>query len=398
MSRRALVVLFLTVFIDLLGFGIVIPLLPVYADQLQASDLAIGLLLASFSFMQFLFAPVWGRLSDRIGRRPILLMGLASSCIFYGVFALASHEASLTLMFLARIGGGVAGATIPTAQAYIADVTEPEARAGRMALLGMAFGLGFTFGPLVGAGTVGWVRSGHLPVGPGLAASLLSGFAFLIGLAWLPEPPQRRQTAATVARERFAWSVLWSSQVARSVRWLVLCSFLVTLAFANFETTLSRYVKDVFGVGYRELFLLFAAVGFTLAVAQGVIVRPLVRRIHELPMIAIGCVLLIVGLTGLAAAASTGKWLYLIVPTVLTVTGYAALPPSLQALMSRRSSEQVQGTVLGIGQSASAMARILGPVVGNLLYAVNPAHNLPYTSGAVIAAVVLLLSTTLGRS
>ncbi len=398
MSRRALLVLFLAVFIDLLGFGIVIPLLPVYADQLQASDLTIGLLLASFSFMQFLFAPVWGRLSDRIGRRPILLMGLASSCLFYGLFALASYEASLWLMFVSRIGGGIAGATIPTAQAYIADVTEPEKRASRMALLGMAFGLGFTFGPLIGAGTVGWASTGHLPVGPGLAASVLSGSAFLIGLAWLAEPRTRRPTAETVVRERLAWSVLWSDQVGRSVRWLVLCSFLVTLAFANFETTLSRYVKDVFGFDYRQLFLLFAGIGCTLAIAQGALVRPLVKRIHELPMIVLGCTLLIVGLVGLAAAASSGRWLYLVVPTLLTVTGYAALPPSLQALMSRRSSEHVQGTVLGIGQSASAMARILGPVVGNLLYAANAAHNLPYTSGAVIAGVVLVLSATLGRS
>ena len=397
MSRRALLVLFLAVFVDLLGFGIIIPLLPLYADQLDASDVAIGLLLASFSLMQFLCAPLWGRLSDRVGRRPILLLGLGSSCVFYGLFAFASWQASLLWMFVARIGAGMAGATIPTAQAYIADVTAPQRRARRMALLGMAFGLGFTFGPLIGAVAVGWVGPGQLPVGPGVAASGLSGTAFLIGLFWLPEPPRRRPVQTTVAASRFVWSVLWSRRVSRSVPWLVASSFLVTLAFANFETTLSRYVKDVFGFSYRQLFLLFAGVGLTLAVAHGALVRPLVSRMRELPTIVLGCLLLGAGMAGLALAAAYNSKASLVGPALLTVVGYAALPPSLQALLSRRSDAEVQGAVLGVGQSASALARILGPIMGNVLYSLHPAHNLPYTSGALIAGLVLLLSVTVCR-
>ncbi len=146
----SLLVIFLTVFVDLLGFGMVIPLLPIYAEQftLDESGLQLGLLMASFSAMQFLFAPMWGRLSDRIGRRPVLMIGLAGSVLFYALFGFATVLGSIRLLFVARIGAGIAGATISTAQAYIADTTSLQNRAKGMALIGAAFGLGFTFGPL----------------------------------------------------------------------------------------------------------------------------------------------------------------------------------------------------------------------------------------------------------
>jgi MFS family permease len=151
-GKGSLLVLFLTVFVDLLGFGMVMPLLAIYADQfaLDASGWSIGLLMASFSLMQFIFAPVWGMISDRIGRRPILMLGLAGSVVFYGIFAWASWVSSLTWLFVSRIGAGICGATIPTTQAYIADTTTPEKRSHGMALIGMAMGFGFTFGPLLG--------------------------------------------------------------------------------------------------------------------------------------------------------------------------------------------------------------------------------------------------------
>ncbi len=149
--RGSLLVIFLTVFIDLLGFAMVLPLLPLYGEQFHASDATLGLLMASFSAMQFLFAPLWGRLSDRIGRRPVLLLGLAGSIVFYTLFGVATVMESLTGLFLTRIGAGIAGATISTAQAYIADTTSLQNRTKGMALIGAAFGLGFTFGPLLGA-------------------------------------------------------------------------------------------------------------------------------------------------------------------------------------------------------------------------------------------------------
>jgi len=148
--RASLLVLFLTVFIDLLGFGIVLPLLPIYADQMTDAKWMVGVLMASFSAMQFLFSPLWGRISDRIGRRPVIMIGLAGSVVFYALFGYATWAKDMTMLFVSRIGAGIAGATIATAQAYIADSTTMQGRTKGMALIGAAFGLGFTFGPLVG--------------------------------------------------------------------------------------------------------------------------------------------------------------------------------------------------------------------------------------------------------
>src|SRR6476659_888059 len=186
----SLLVIFLTVFIDLLGFGMVLPLLPIYASDFGLAEHGwqLGMLMASFSLMQFLFAPLWGRLSDRIGRRPVLMVGLLGSVVFYALFGVASIYRSLLLLLVARIGAGIAGATISTAQAYIADTTTPQTRARGMALIGAAFGLGFTFGPLLAAAAI--LSSGtnvsNSPW-PGFVASGLSAVALLLAIFRLPE-------------------------------------------------------------------------------------------------------------------------------------------------------------------------------------------------------------------
>ncbi len=188
-SKAPLLIIFLTVFIDLIGFGIVMPLLPIYAKRFgtDAHGWQIGLLMASFSAMQFIFSPLWGRLSDRIGRRPVLMVGLAGSVVFYALFGVATTMESLALLFTARIGAGIAGATISTAQAYIADVTTLEKRAKGMALIGAAFGIGFTFGPLLGAGFVSSELDGAPSPMPGYIASGLSGLALLSSIFVLGE-------------------------------------------------------------------------------------------------------------------------------------------------------------------------------------------------------------------
>ncbi|MCA9148567.1 MAG: MFS transporter, partial [Planctomycetales bacterium] len=188
LRRGSLLVIFLTVFIDLLGFGIVLPLLPIYAKRftLDPSGLQLGLLMASFSAMQFFFAPVWGRVSDRIGRRPVIMVGLLGSIIFYSLFGIATIRRSMLLLFVSRIGAGLAGATISTAQAYIADCTTLEQRPRGMALIGMAFGLGFTFGPLLGFLAVPDAAQEPGPM-PGFAAAILSAIALLLAIFVLPE-------------------------------------------------------------------------------------------------------------------------------------------------------------------------------------------------------------------
>ena len=225
--RSALLIVFLVVFIDLLGFGIVLPLLPLYGDDYLNAYLPgganspeggaiLGLLMSSFSFMQFIFAPIWGRVSDRIGRRPILLTGLVGSVLFYALFGYASDlpttsaGLALALLFAARIGQGVAGATIATAQAVIADCTTPDKRRHGMALIGAAFGIGFTFGPLVGAGALALFPQHRGATG--YAAALLSGIALILAIRLCRKP-------AISSKPRHAVSGLISARCAR--RWAI---------------------------------------------------------------------------------------------------------------------------------------------------------------------------------
>ena len=222
-----LVIIFLTVFIDLLGFGIIIPLLPFYAESYGASAFMVGLLGTSFSLMQFVFSPVWGRISDRIGRRPIILLGLAGSCASYLVLALAQ---SLAVIFVARIIGGIAGANIPTAQAYIADVTTPENRAKGMGLVGAAFGLGFIFGPALGG-----VLSHFGPAAPMWCASALCGANLLAAYFLLPESRHANPDRATLGR----LEALRRATRDRRLMLLLALYFIVTAAFSGFEATLA---------------------------------------------------------------------------------------------------------------------------------------------------------------
>src|SRR6476469_9956638 len=211
-SRGSLLVIFLTVFIDLLGFGMVLPLLPIYAKNFGVKEAGweIGLLMSSFSAMTFIFAPLWGRLSDRIGRRPVLIVGLAGSVGFYILFGVATVFRSMALLFVARIGAGIAGATIPAAQAYIADVTSLQNRAKGMALIGAAFGLGFTFGPLLGAAALLFSGSVETSPWPGFVAAILSGIAALLAVFLLPESlrPGSHHAGHAIIDGR-AWQDAW---------------------------------------------------------------------------------------------------------------------------------------------------------------------------------------------
>jgi MFS family permease len=437
-SRSALLVVFLVVFIDLLGFGIVLPLLSVIAESYvervvgvepgarAATEgtvgLVIGLLMSSFSLMQFLFAPVWGRVSDRVGRRPILLLGLAGSVVFYLLFGYAASlpvetaaGLALALFFVARTGAGIAGATIATAQAVIADCTPPEKRKHGMALIGAAFGIGFTFGPLVGAGSQ-YLYPNRLDF-IGYSAAGLSLLALALGLVLLPETRQ----FATVPPVRRKWldrSALRLVLGNPAVAPVVLVFFMATLGFGGFETTLALLLKDAFGFEPRGSFLMFAYVGFVLLITQGVIYRRLAARVSEPTFMGLGILFMAGGVAALGAVSyfahqpldltarpqsDAGRiWeLPLLTPLLLGLTsavvGFAFLTPSAQALISRRSPADRQGEVLGVNQSASALARILGPVTGVTLYKLTATHLLPYLFGAALLALMLPLLPRIRR-
>lgn len=403
MSRSPLLVIFLVVFIDLLGFGIVLPLLPRYGEHFEADKMTLGFLMASFSAMQFLFAPLWGRLSDRVGRRPVLLVGLLGSTLSYFFFARITEfgnsgpiwgQSPIFWLFVTRIAAGIAGATIPTAQAYISDVTDAKNRGKGMALIGAAFGIGFTFGPLLGAFFVPDAKDAPPSAAPGYVAAVLSGLSFLAAMLLLPE--SLKPGSGTASRGWFNVGA-FQAALARPYVGLILFSiFITTFAFAQFESTLSLFTEHM-GLGPRANFFVFAYIGFVLTIAQGGLVRQLMPKLGEYRLAVIGVALMAVGLACIGLATfpqdANNAFRFLIAILPISVVGFSATTPSLHSLLSLNTHEDEQGGTLGVGQSMSALARILGPVVGLSLQKYDVA--LPYWVGAGLLAVSLLMITQL---
>ncbi|MDA1053328.1 MAG: MFS transporter [Planctomycetota bacterium] len=399
--KGSLLVIFLTVFVDLLGFGMVIPLLPIYADQFTVDELGwqLGALMASFSVMQFFCAPLWGRLSDRIGRRPVLMIGLAGSVVFYFLFGVATVFKSLPLLFVARIGAGIAGATISTAQAYIADTTSLENRAKGMALIGMGFGLGFTFGPLLGFLAVPNQNAEPGPW-PGYAAAILSAIA--LGLAAFLLPESRRADSEAAGRKIFDAHAFRVALSIPSVALILVAMFVCIFSFGNFETTLSMLIKggeevtSPFEFSWRDVCLTYAFIGFTLALVQGGVVRRLAGRISEGTLAATGALIEVVGFGLMLAAISGGSTGMLFGALVVVVTGFSFMQPNLNALLSRRSDPEKQGMILGVGQSVSSLARIFGSGLGIPLLKLQIA--MPYYVATGLMGLGLLLVVVASRA
>ena len=398
-SRGSLAAIFLIVFIDLLGFGMVLPLLPIYAESfgVQEHGWEIALLMSSFSAMQFLFAPLWGRLSDRVGRRPILLLGLLGSVVFYALFGLAAIWQSLGWLFVARIGAGISGATIATAQAYIADVTTLQSRAKGMALIGAAFGLGFTFGPLIGAASLVFSTS-EKAVGtspwPGYAASALSLIALVLAAFVLPE--SLRPGHAVKHHSAFDFGAWRDAFSTATVPALLITSFVSVVSFGAFETTLSLLLSGTpFSLTFPQVLLYFAFIGFTLTLAQGFLVRRLSGRVSETKMALAGCVITIAGLVLLGVTSQGSSIPWLMVASAVQVTGFALMTPSLQSLISRRSDPAKQGGILGVSQSTSALARICGPLISVPLFFYE--RTFPYWAAALMMAAAMAIFAVFSR-
>ena len=378
-----LIIIFLTVFIDLLGFGIIIPLLPFYAESYGANALTVGLLGTVYSLMQFAFAPVWGRWSDRIGRRPIILIGLIGSCASYLVLALAG---SLSVIFAARIIGGIAGANIPTAQAYIADITTPENRARGMGLVGAAFGLGFIFGPALGGVLT------HLgPSAPMWVASTLCFANFLAAWFLLPE-----SKSASDARQQLGRLDLFRRSFGTpKLLTLLLLYFVISMAFSGFESTFALFSERRFGFTSTTIGYVFAFVGLVLSLVQGVLVGHVVRLTgeHRLIPAAVGVIALGLALVPLAQS----------VPMLLAATGVLACGmgfngPSMSAMISRLTDPSDQGGVLGLAQSLASLGRIVGPAWGGFLFD-RFGPTTPYLSAATIMSVACVVAlASLSRS
>ena len=365
-------IVFTTVVIDLIGFGIVIPILPIYAHDLGASPTVIGALASSYALMQFLFAPLWGRLSDRYGRRPIILVALAGSAISSLLIGFAT---SIAFLFVARILNGISGASYSAAQAYVADVTTPEERAKGMGLIGAAFGLGFVLGPAIG----------------GLCAIVDPRFPFFVAagvaalnlvLAWRRLPEPERRPAARSSQRELLRAAFRDGRIAP----MIAITFLGTFAFVGMEQTFALLGEARFDFGLVETGLVFTYIGVIVVVVQGKVIGPLVARLGERRVMLTGLVL-----TGAALgllAVTTHLWALFPVMALLAASGLVF--PTVTSLVSKAVSDADQGGMLGLLASSSGIARVAGPLAAGAMFEFDV--PLPYIVGAALFGVCLVIA------
>jgi len=349
-SRKPVYILLAVIVIDLIGFGIAIPVLPFLAKDQGANGAVVGLLLASYAAMQFLFAPVWGRVSDRIGRRPVILITIAgtSACLL-----LLGLSESIVFLFVARIFGGIFGANISVATAYIGDVTEPEERTRFMGLVGASFAVGFTLGPVIG-GLLSLYGYGV----PMLFASGLAAVNLLFASAILREPEQKTEEEAPLTR---------SEALGRSarLRQLAAINFVFTLAVCQLESMFALYMAREFDYEPYDVAAILFLMAIVMMGIQGGGIRPLAARYGEQRLMVAGVAMMAAAF--LTVPYPTSVWL-LIVPLVVSAVGRAVSQPSMLSMVSLEATPETRGVVMGGFQSASSAARTVGPLVAGFLF------------------------------
>lgn len=387
-NRASLLLIFTAVFIDLIGFGILIPVLPTIASKhFNASDLEIGVLVAVFSFIQFIFNPYFGHLSDRQGRKPIIVFCLLLSASSYLIFAFTN---SYTVLLISRIVAGLGGSSISVAQAYIADVTTKEDRSRGMGLIGAAFALGFVFGPLIG----GFLSNYGIPV-IGFAGASFSFIAFIVTSIFLPESLKEK----SVGRRHSILNFSSFTEILKrpSIGIVIVIFFTVTFSMANIFGTFSLLGYKQFHLSDFQIGILFGIMGTVSAVAQTGLIHILAKYFKDVTIISLGTFILSIAL--LLVPYSTGFTMLEFVSGLITL-GTGLLIPTTLSLLSKVTPDNEQGAVLGINQSLAALARVLGPLWGGFSFQFF-GHAFPFITGAVFVFltfvyVVLFLSTKLG--
>ena len=352
-----LIIIFVTIFIDLVGFGIVIPLLTFYAEEFQATPLDIGLLVSSFSLMQFIFSPIWGNLSDRFGRKPILFLTILGSSVGYLMLGFAG---SLWMIYAGRILAGIMGGNLSTAQAYIADVTTRENRARGMGLFGMAFGLGFILGPAL-AGVLSKFGM-NVPFLFAATLSLINAFLLLVIL------PESRKFGTEVAQKKGRLIALIDSLRDRRFATITIDYFLVVTAFSMMTTSFAYFTLVKFGYDAAHTGYLLGFVGLLAAVMQGGFFGILAKRFGEAKVVIVGCALLVISLLAVPFVSSvSGGLTVLLVGIAFFAIGNSMASPALTSMASKAVSDSEQGQALGILQSAASLARVIGPLLCGFL-------------------------------
>lgn len=381
MNWRPLLVVFFTVVLDLVGFGIVIPLMTFYAESFDASPEQVTWLMACYSIAQFVAAPLWGQLSDRVGRRPVMLASVALTAVMLAGFASAT---SLWMLFLFRTLHGVMTANISIAQACVADLTTPENRAKGMGLIGAGFGLGFTIGPFLGG-----ELAQHSLATPLWLAAGLSAVNFLLAARFLPET---LHAGSARSQRSIRPGALLEALRNPIVGLCIVLTFVQVFAFALMESTFTLFAEHAHGIQAKDVGRLFGVVGVVGMVVQGGLIGRLVRRFGERPLVPLGLLAIAAGV-GLLPFAPPGVALF--TTFTLIAVGQGLATPSLQALISRGADARGQGSVLGSSQSMSALARATGPALGGILYArISPAAPFVVAAALLAAGVMLALPAT----
>ena len=346
---RPLVVIFLTIFVNLVGFGIIIPLLPFYAETFGASPFVIGLLFASFSISQLIASPVLGELSDRWGRRPVLIVSLIGTAISFAMLAVAE---SLTMLFAARIVDGLSGGNITTARAYIADITSEEDRPRAFGLLGAAFGLGFIVGPALGGAL------SHISyTAPIWAAAAITVAAMILAWIWLPETVHRAHAGGSMP-----WRALRDLSHRPGLRLLLSIDFVYWMAFAVYQTTFALFGARRFDVDATHTGYLLSAFGALGVVVQGGLVGPIARALGARRTLIAGLVAAAIGWGGSALTHSIPVFVLMLVPAAF---GIGLCNAMLVALISTAGGPREQGRVQGAAGALESLGRTMGPIWGN---------------------------------
>lgn len=400
-QRGPITILFATLVIVMLGFGLVVPILPYYVTHFGVGGQALGWLMAIYSIMQFIFAPVWGKLSDRIGRKPVLLIGLAGYALSFFFMGLSHSYAQL---FVSRaLAGILSSATLPTALAFIADTTSAENRSRGMGLLGAAMGLGMIFGPLIG-GTLAGVTvppafNGMMQYAtdpntgvtinlslPMYVASLLALITIPFVIWKLPEslPKEARIDHRTVqGPSRLA---LLKDALTGPLGFLFIMAFLLAFALACFESVLGLYAYDRYGLGPGQVGMLLGLIGVLSVIQQGIVIGPLTRKIGEERVLRWGLIVSLIGFLGLAVLPGVGM---LVLFSAIFNIGNSLLRPSVASLISQRA-ETGQGVAMGLENSFMSLGRVFGPLWAGTAYDIS--MTLPFWSGAFFQAIALAIS------
>lgn len=387
--KKPIVVIFITILIDMLGFGIIIPILPIFSKELGAVNYQVGLIAMSFPVMNFIFAPFWGSLSDRYGRRPIILVSVLLTGFAYLLF---SQTVNLWLLILSRILSGIGSANLSVAQAYIADITKPEERAKSMGFIGAAFGLGFIVGPTVG----GYLKSISAPGHVDWVGYVAAGFClvnFIMAYFFLPESLQVRQKDV-----RFNFKVISGiiTELRKpAIRELLLINFIFITAFMIMQISASLFWKEKIGLDEIQMGNMFAFIGLTTVIVQGGLVGRLVKRYGETRLLSFGTYLCIASLLMMPWVTRETFIPFELIAMALMALANGCLTPSITSLLSKTASPKDLGQVLGVNQSFGSLARAAGMGLSGFIYGLE--YHLPFMVGATIMLICIWLFNSLGK-